>query len=188
MQYLAGVFLFVVGSFIGLRFADFDHAFHWLPLMAHRSLLTHSFLMPLLLFYAFRKNSDPIARLFVMGICLAAAVHLCFDLFPRGWYGYALIHVPFYGRGSVQFSQVWMLSSILVCLYLPCRLLRNMGDFYLALTGLIVTYGVCAAAQPRPSFFALIVLALAALTMFLVAPLKKDNDPDFGLRQVLDRP
>lgn len=189
MQYVLGVLLFVVGSFIGLRFADFDHSFRWLPLLDHRSLLTHSFLVPLLVFWVLRKQTDPASRLFVMGICIASAVHLGFDLFARSWYGYALIHLPFYGRASPLFSQTWILVSLVVCLYLACRLLRNVGELGLALAGLITAYGVSAAAQPRPSLFALLTLVCAAPAAFLLArPFYKDSDPASSVRRLLERP
>ena len=168
MAYLTGMVLFVIGCFIGLRFADFDYWFRWNPLLVHRSLLTHSVLMPLLLFRAFRGNADPAARLFVIGVCVASAVHLAFDLFPSGWYGYARVHVPFYGHVSALPSQAWLFVNAVVSLYLACLLLRNVGEFYFSFVGLAVTYGIAAAAQPRISFYALVVLALAAPIAFVL--------------------
>ena len=102
MNYLAGLLLFVVGAFIGLRLPDFDLYFRWWPLIVHRSLLTHGFLVPLLLFVSLRgRSGKPFAdnrpRLFLLGFCIATAVHLCFDLFPSAWRGYARVHFPLLG-------------------------------------------------------------------------------------------
>lgn len=179
MQYLFGTLLFVVGGMIGLKFADLDHAFRLRPFLDHRSLLTHGFLVPLLLFNGFRKHTDVTARLFVMGFCLASAVHLTFDIVVWRLIGYARIHVPFYGWTDPLFSRLWMLAGILVCLYLACLLVRNIGEFYLGFAGMIVMYGVCAAAEPRLAFYALVVLALAAPVAFVLPrrAVWKDTSP-----------
>lgn len=102
MLYVAGLFLFVIGAFIGLKLPDFDQSFYWRPLIVHRSLLTHSALLPLILFFTLKghvigKKADPRLRLPLLGFLLATAVHLCFDLFPYRWSGYALVHIPLFG-------------------------------------------------------------------------------------------
>jgi hypothetical protein len=169
MPYLLALVLFVVGGFIGLKFPDFDHHFHWLPLIGHRSLLTHGFLIPLLLFCSLGTGKpDPKARLFVMGLCLGTAVHLAFDLFPWVWRGYSLIHVPFYGRLFPNLSILWVLASVLVCMYLAWTAVHRMHDFYVALIGLATMYGVSAAHEPRASFWALVtVLGVGVLSLLL---------------------
>lgn len=181
MRYAVGLLLFVVGSFIGLRLADFDLIFHWWPLIVHRSLLTHGFLIPLLLMVALRaqlagKNADPRPRLFLLGFCLASAVHLCFDLFPRAWRGYALVHVPLLGWMSPVLSGLWLVIGALVCLYLGCRLLHGMRDLGLSLLGLVTSYGVCTAHDPFRSFFALVTLVPLALIAFVLP--RRHPDPD----------
>ena len=181
MRKVAAVLLFVVGCFVGLRFADFDLPFRWYPLIEHRSLLTHGVLIPLLLFVSLRphllnKNADPRLRLFIMGFCLASAVHLCFDLFPRGMIGYSRVHIPLWGWSGWPFSALWLLGSALVCLYLAFRLLRGLGDLGLVLLGLVTCYGISAAAEPRPSFFALFTLVPVAFAAFLLP--RQPHDPD----------
>lgn len=181
MNYLAGLLLFVVGAFMGLRLPDFDLYFHWWPLIEHRSLLTHGFLIPLLLFASLRGTglkpfADDRPRLFLMGLCVAMAVHLCFDLFPVAWYGYARVHIPLIGWMGGILSFIWLLISVVVTLYLACKLLRRQSDLGLALLGLITCYGVSAAAQPRFSFFALIMLVPAALAAFLLP--RPHHDPN----------
>lgn len=172
-MYLLGMVLFLIGGGIGLRFADFDHSFRWLPLLDHRSLLTHGFLVPLLVCWGlevFKKEAGPAPRLFALGLCLASSVHLGFDLAsPSRWHGYALVHAPFVGRLDAGTSQLWLGMGILGCLYLACRTLRGQKDLALAIIGMVLGYGVHAAAQPRASFWALLALAagcLAAITLF----------------------
>src|SRR5579862_2396335 len=122
MRYSLNILWLVVGVAIGVRFADIDQH---VPFLVHRSILTHGFLVPLLLLYLIRKPQPLMedgSRLFTIGLCLASAVHLGFDLFPRGWYQHALIHIPLYGWTSPLFSIIWMFASILVCLWIALRL------------------------------------------------------------------
>jgi len=144
-----------------LRLPDFDLSFHWWPLIEHRSLLTHGFLVPLLLFASLRGHSvkpftDDRPRLFLLGFCIASAVHLCFDLFPGAWRGLARVHIPIVGWMGGELSFLWLLVGVLATLYLGCKLLRRPNDVVLALLGLATSYRVSAAAEPRPSFFALL--------------------------------
>jgi len=181
VQYIAGLFLFVIGAFIGLKLPDFDLAFHWWPLIEHRSLLTHGMLIPLLLFATLRqhvvgKQADPRLRLSLMGFLLATAVHLCFDLFPSGWYGMAHIHIPLLGWVGAFPSGIWIGTGASVSLYLACCLLRRVSEVGLGLLGLAACYGVSAAHEPRPSFFALMVLVPLALFAFLLP--RRLHDPD----------
>lgn len=181
MQYIAGLFLFVVGAFIGLKLPDFDLVFRWWPLIEHRSLLTHGLLIPLLLFATLKthvigKQADPRLRLALLGFYLATAVHLCFDLFPSRWYGMAHIHIPLLGWVGEAPSVLWMGVGAFVSLYLACRLLRHVTDVGLGLLGLATSYGVSAAHEPRPSFFALMVLVPLALGAFLLP--RRLHDPE----------
>src|SRR5215208_5679273 len=111
----------LLGLAIGLHFPDIDSRLNRLIpswLLLHRSILTHGMIASLLLFWLLRKRGGaaPSPRLFAIGVSLAVAVHLCFEFFPRGWAGFALIHVPVYGRTTALFSQSWVMLRIVVCL------------------------------------------------------------------------
>lgn len=108
------------------------------------------------------------ARWFIMGVSLATAVHLYFDLFPRYWQGYARIHVPLYGWTTPLLSQLWLLASAFICLRIACLLLRRVEEFFVCLFGLIAAFGVAAAAQPNVSFFALIPLVILGFIAFVL--------------------
>jgi len=79
--------LVLLGLVLGLRFPDIDSRLKWLPsrLLLHRSILTHGLIASLLLFWLLRKRRDKTTplRLFVIGMSLAVAVHLCFDAFAE---------------------------------------------------------------------------------------------------------
>ena len=186
MQIIYALLLFVIGGAIGLRGPDFDLALRWYPLLVHRSLLTHSFFLPLLLCLnlvgkrlakkagiagQIERNdfaATAPARWFIMGISLATAVHLCFDLFPRYWQGFSRIYVPLYGWTTPLFSQIWLLASVFICLRIACLLLRRVEEFFLGFFGLIVGFGIAASAQPTVSFFALIPLTVLGFIAFVL--------------------
>ena len=98
--------------------------------------VTHGPLLPLLLFLLASGIKPVPIRLFVMGFSLGVAVHLCFDLFPKAWQGYALIHVPVVGWTYPLVSWVWIALSIICCLYMAMRLVRN------GLQGMALVFGM----------------------------------------------
>jgi MYXO-CTERM domain-containing protein len=164
----------LLGLAVGLHFPDIDNRLlslipSWLLL--HRSILTHGMLVSLLLLRLVRRREGaaPSLRLFAVGVSLAVAVHLCFDFFPRGWTGFALIHVPVYGRTTALFSQAWVLVSILACLYLGLLLLRNVLELLLGVVGLVVSFLVSVAEDGSAAPKAFMLLALAALVTAVIA-------------------
>ncbi|MBE13655.1 MAG: hypothetical protein CL744_08755 [Chloroflexi bacterium] len=68
------------------------------------------------------------------------AVNLSFDLFPKGWSGFALISVPGYGWTTPWFSGAWIAISTVVCTYLGVRLVRNWFDGCLLVMSLICVF------------------------------------------------
>ena len=161
-SYFAAVLLFAVGLQIGMGFPDLDQS---LPLLLHRSLLTHGVLLPLLLFMVLRKqphDKEPhlALRLFAMGFCLASTVHLSFDLFPRAWRGFALIWIPFYGRASAQFSWIWIGLGCVLCLYLALLLVRHALEILLGAVGLGTTFALNYADE-RSVMWSLLALLIA---------------------------
>ncbi len=164
----------LLGLAVGLHLPDIDHRLlsvvpTWLLL--HRSILTHGMLVPLLLFWPARRREGaaPSLRLFAVGLSLAVAVHLCFDFFPLGWTGFALIHVPVYGRTTALFSQAWVLLSILACLHLGLLLSRNVLELLLGAAVLALSFLVSAAEDGRAASKAFVLLALATLVTVVVA-------------------
>ncbi len=174
-SYVFGLGLLVYGLNVGARFPDVDQRFSFLP---HRSFLTHGLLLPMLLFIGIRhylsrpdvlqQCLDILARLFVIGFCLANAVHLCFDFFPRGWYGFALIWVPFVGRATPTFSWMWIGISCVVCLYLAILLVRHLLEMVLGALGLAATF--FSQSVGENSVFVVLVVLLMASGLVLIFP------------------
>lgn len=166
----------LLGLVIGLHFPDVDgerRLGRLIPslLLLHRSILTHGVLISLLLFRLIRRRGGaaPALRPFAVGFSLAVAVHLCFDFFPKGWSGFALIHVPFYGWTNALFSQTWIMLSVVVCLYLGLLLLKNVAELVLGIGTLIISFAVSAVENGRAVLSAFILLAVATCVTAIVA-------------------
>jgi hypothetical protein len=173
---LIGHFIFripwlLLGLALGLKFPDIDNRLQLSGWLVHRSILTHGFLLSLLLFWSIYNKRDlkPKLRLFVIGLSLAFAVHLCFDFFPKGWKGYALIHIPLYGRTSELFSQLWILLSVGICLYLAFVLVRRVIELLLSIGSLIFSFFVLVAEEGSFNVWVLLLLAMSVLGMMFLA-------------------
>lgn len=164
----------LLGVVIGIHLPDVDNRLRELippSMLLHRSILTHGLIISLLLFLWLRKRGGKTSslRFFMIGLSLALAVHLCFDFFPRGWVGFALIHIPFYGRATAIFSQAWIILSIVMCLYLAFLMLRNVIESVLSGGSLVLSFIISAFENRGSILSALLLLALATAVAILMA-------------------
>ncbi len=164
MNTIVGLLLLPIGIALGLTLPDLDYRVSFL---VHRSIVTHGFIFPLLLYWGVHKRELALLRLSSMGFSLSLAAHLCFDLFPVAWIGYALISVPGYGRTDPWFSWLWIAGSIVLCLYLALLLVKNLGDVVVAAGSAVTSFGLCAAAESVywPALAALSLAAFVALML-----------------------
>jgi len=165
MSYIIGIPSLLIGIAIGLNLPDKDLETSYL---VHRSILTHGCLLPALFFWLARKRGHAV-RLFAIGVSLSSAVHLCFDLFPRAWIGFALIHIPLYGRTTAAFSWLWIASSIAVCLYLAFALVKNAFEIVIVMSSLIIVFGHDAAME-KSAFWPALITMMIATTLGLTLP------------------
>lgn len=85
--------------YIGLRFPYIDFKIKGLR---HRSIVTHSFLLPLVLFIFHKSEmltliwmkTYDITGSVIIGLCFGMTVHFLYDLFPKRFVGSALIQLP----------------------------------------------------------------------------------------------
>ena len=139
----------ILSAYIGSRFPDIDQHTN---LLVHRSILTHGLLVPLGLFLiAFRMKNDRL-RDFLLVFMISIAIHLCFDLFPKAWYGYALIHVPNLGWTPAIVSKVWMFTSVVFCMYASISLINKGYQVFLIALGTISIFAYQSSGEAR--FFA----------------------------------
>lgn len=126
----------LVGLHWGISLPDIDQRTN---LLLHRSIITHSPLIPLiLLVLALRIGLG--LHAFAMGVSIGFAVHHAFDLFPKGWTGAALIGIPFYGWAPALFSWIWIAFTMIACAYLAARLVQGQLDKLWYLLGFIYIF------------------------------------------------
>ena len=121
------IFLFI-SLLAGLQFPDFD--LHIFAFLGHRSILTHGIIVPYFL-YRFlnnRKISNDVLDFVYIGFLLGIALHLCADLFPKAWIGFALIMFPPWIPMGAPFSIIWMLSNLIIALWIAFKKLRIKED------------------------------------------------------------
>jgi hypothetical protein len=162
---IAGMVLLLLALLLGLNLPDLDHQVSFLR---HRSILTHGFLVPLAVFLAVYKEKATTPRFLSMGFSLAAVIHLCFDLFPRAWTGFALITIPLWGRSSALFSWLWISVSIIVCLYLTFILIRTLVDVLVAFGSLALAFAFYASTEAV--FWPALVTLVVAVGITLALP------------------
>lgn len=106
----ATVVLALVLIHAGTTIPDTDQ---WLPLLGHRSIVTHSMLIPALV----------VLRWAMVGGMLAGgfAIHLAADLLSRKWVGYALVKLPVAGSLGATGSQLFLAVNALLGLWLYHR-------------------------------------------------------------------
>lgn len=165
MHYLLGTLMLLIGIVAGLAFPDLD--LRW-SFLGHRSIITHSFLVPLLLFGLASQQQHITTRLLAVGFSLSLAVHLSFDLFPRAWTGYALIYIPGYGRTNVEFSQIWTAINIVICMYLALMLVNSLFELAGTVVGVAVTFSLHAV--QTSIFVPALMVVIAATGIALLLP------------------
>ena len=165
------VFL-ILGIYVGLNFPDIDQRTDFL---IHRSIFTHGFIVPLFFFLFTSRITKKSLRLFLMGFVVAIAVHLSFDLFPRGWYMHALIHIPLIGWMPKFISISWIFVSIYFCIYVAISMVRGVFEGFVFLLIVISTFVFESFSEDR-SFAPLTILIITNLIViwwkFTTAKLK----------------
>ena len=121
----AALVLALVLVYAGITLPDTDQ---WLPLLGHRSAVTHGMLLPLLVFWRWRPAGG-----FLGG---GVAIHLAADLLSRKWVGYALVKLPFFGALDPAGSQLFLAANALVGLVLYDRAASEAGGRRLLWAGL----------------------------------------------------
>lgn len=164
----------VAGVWFGLKLPDFDQR---TDLLLHRSIITHGPLAPMVLFVLLRNARSNSIRLFPMFVCLGMVVHLAFDLFPRAWWGYALISVPVYGWLPAWLSIFWMACSALACSYWAFRLANGLLMSLVAVFGAV---GIFLYAAPGENAIAgpAVVVAGSLAVGGVASLLRAANDPN----------
>ena len=155
--------------YIGLKFPDVDQRVGFL---LHRSIITHGPLLSLVAF-AFALGDNPVQRRLGVGIGVGFAVHMAFDLFPRGWQGYALISLPVYGWTPPVFSWIWISATMLICFSVSIKLCRSAIDVFILLVATVAAFAFGAPDENALWRPLAVTVAAFLVTFWLIGPDKE---------------
>jgi len=178
MPYLvAQLAALALGVLIGVQLPDIDL---WLFFLAgsHRSILTHSPLIPYALFLAARGRG-PWWRWGAVGLSASFAGHLAFDVFPRAWYSGALVTVPFVGRLDPTLSLICLMASLIGSWYLALLLVEHKRDLSLVILAGVVGFIIGGMRSGEAWFLPTLALA-AGLFLASLLPNPAFNGRDFA--------
>ncbi len=99
---VGGTGALALAALAGLTFPDTDQ---FLPLLRHRSAVTHSMLIVLVCLADRRLH--PVAA----GLALGIGFHLAADCFPVSMRGFATVKMPFAGTLDTQNSYIWLAAN-----------------------------------------------------------------------------
>ena len=97
IKYAVAVVFFLLAVVFGLIFPDFDWRYPVANIIARRSALTHSIILPLAWYHLIGK-SKPVSRFISMGLFLGIMVSLAYTVRPVLLDGGTLIYFPWLGR------------------------------------------------------------------------------------------
>mgnify|MGYP000091630231 FL=1 len=163
--YLAVVASLMISFFyIGFKFPDIDLKF---KSIGHRSIITHSPLLPLMLFILHETNmlwlvyakKYDITRYFIIGLSLGIALHLLYDLRPKSFKGTALIKFPYIKKGlTINQSIYFMLISVIILLLISIYQVRTI--FEIIIMSVIFLITVIVNRKTEKGFYTVVFLFL----------------------------
>lgn len=163
--YLAVVASLMISFFyIGFKFPDIDLKF---KSIGHRSIITHSPLLSLMLFILHETNmlwlvyakKYDITRYFIIGLSLGIALHLLYDLRPKSFKGTALIKFPYIKKGlTINQSIYFMLISVIILLLISIYQVRTI--FEIIIMSVIFLITVIVNRKTEKGFYTVVFLFL----------------------------
>ena len=103
-----------IAYFVSDWFPDIDLMITIPGIIVHRSAITHSFLIVFVFMLLSARFGTIVFRIVTLCAAIGLAEHLLLDMFPNKWHGYALIHVPFYGRTNGVLSFIWLAFNVFI--------------------------------------------------------------------------
>jgi hypothetical protein len=134
MSSTGGLVLFAA-FLLGMKFPDWDFRLK----LKHRNILTHSPIIMIIFYKIYEIEGNKEFRFFIMGFSMALALHFIFDLFPKGWYGGALLKIPFI---NISLSPTWSIFLLfiftVICILITVNYTKSFTEFlFLLFLGLI---------------------------------------------------
>ena len=166
----------ILSFLLGLAFPDVDQMFQ--SLLGHRSILTHSILLPYLL-YIYLEKKEPRVKTILIGLLLGIGLHLSADLHPKSWIGFALIKLPF-NISIGGLSPIWIGINAIAALYAAAyflNLLTNRKLFWISYLVIALVVGITYADAERYNEGSIAITFIVLLfSTFFVAKIKSKKN------------
>ena len=127
---LLGFLLITVSFLFGIKLPDWDFKLG----LRHRNILTHSPFVTIIFIALYETKTSYFFKYFIVGFSTAIAIHILFDLFPRKWYGGALLKIPFNRiTCSKETTKLFFIATSLVSVFLAIFYMTDIKEYYFVL-------------------------------------------------------
>ena len=127
---LLGFLLITVSFLFGIKLPDWDFKLG----LRHRNILTHSPFITIIFIALYETKTSYFFKYFIVGFSTAIAIHILFDLFPRKWYGGALLKIPFNDIScSEETTKTFFIITSLVSVFLAIFYMTDIKEYYFVL-------------------------------------------------------
>ena len=172
---LLGFLLITVSFLFGIKLPDWDFKLR----LRHRSILTHSPFVTIIFITLYETKTSYFFKYFIVGFSIAIAIHILFDLFPRKWYGGALLKIPFNNIScSEETTKTFFTITVLVSIFLGIFYMTDIQEYYFVLFYAIITFikkRKYENAFIKPTFiFAFLYLFLGSFKFEILSKMIKD--------------
>lgn len=133
---ILGIILIFVSFLFGIKLPDWDFKLN----LRHRSIITHSPLITVLLIVFYKINEDYFFKYFIVGFSIAIAIHIIFDLFPHKWQGGALLKIPINISCSEKITKLFFVLTILVNTFISIFYMTSIYEYLFVLFLSIITF------------------------------------------------
>ena len=134
---LLGFLLITVSFLFGIKLPDWDFKLD----LRHRNILTHSPFITIIFIALYETKTSYFFKYFIIGFSTAIAIHILFDLFPRKWYGGALLKIPFNNIScSEETTKLFFTITILVSTFLAIFYMTDIKEYYFVLLYSVITF------------------------------------------------
>jgi hypothetical protein len=173
--------IFILISNFSLHLPDIDQRI--LSFLGHRSIITHSFLIPFLFNYFLDKKykSNIFIKIISINLFFGFSAHFCADLIVKGWQGGALIT----GLGirlPAPISIIWIFANAIICIIFANKILRKSLNFkstsylfyFLGIIIALIYFNSDYVGEPLPQFIIFILIftdqneLLFPITLYLI--------------------
>ena len=121
---LLGFLLITVSFLFGIKLPDWDFKLR----LRHRNILTHSPFITIIFIALYETKTSYFFKYFIVGFSTAIAIHILFDLFPKKWYGGALL------------TKIFFTITALISTFLGIFYMTDIKEYYFVLFYTIITF------------------------------------------------